>query len=361
MTPALFSSLTLRSVTAKNRIMVSPMCQYSAPNGVPGDWHFVHLATRAIGGAGIVMTEATAVRPDGRITPFDLGLWNDEQEQAFARIAQFVSEHGAVPGIQLAHAGRKASHSRPWERRRALGPSEGGWPVVGPSPLAWEEGDLVPKELTHDDIHALFEAFRESAKRALRAGFRILELHAAHGYLLHSFLSPLSNQRHDDYGGSFENRCRFLLECVAATRAVWPEDLPLFVRISASDFVEGGWSIDDSIRLSRWLAKAGVDLVDCSAGGASPAQKVVAVPHYQVAFASQMRRAAGMLTAAVGMISEPMAANQIIETGEADLVVLGRILLWHPYWPLHAAKTLGLTPPLPIQYARADGFSGIRG
>ncbi len=361
MTPTLFSPLTLRSVTVKNRIMVSPMCQYSAPDAVPGDWHFVHLATRAIGGAGLVMTEATAVRPEGRITPFDVGLWNDAQEQAFARIARFVSAHGAAPGIQLAHAGRKASHSRPWEGRQPLPPTDGGWPVIGPSPVPWDGNDLVPLELTRDDLRGLAGAFRQSALRALRAGFRVLELHAAHGYLLHSFLSPLSNRRADDYGGSLENRCRFLLECVAAVRAAWPDDLPLFVRISASDFVAGGWSIEDSIRLGRWLGPAGADLIDCSAGGASPEQIVVARPHHQVGFAARIRSEARVPTAAVGMIFEPEAANRVIENGEADLVGLGRILLWHPYWPLHAAKSLGLAPELPIQYARADGFGGTRG
>jgi 2,4-dienoyl-CoA reductase-like NADH-dependent reductase (Old Yellow Enzyme family) len=354
MSSALFSPLGLRSVTTRNRIMVSPMCQYSAPNGVPNEWHFVHLGSRAVGGAGIVMSEATAICPAGRITPYDVGLWNDQQEFAFARIAEFVAAQGAVPGIQLAHAGRKASHARPWEGRIPLKEGEGGWQVVGPGSQPWEPGDVAPRALDADGIADVLEAFRNSAQRALRAGFRIVEIHAAHGYLLHSFLSPLSNFRDDGYGGSLENRARLLLECIAAVRSVWPKELPVFVRISASDWVAGGWTIDDSIELACLLQSKAVDLIDCSSGGASPAQQVPAKPHYQVGFSSRIRREAAIATGAVGLIGEAIAAEAIITGGNADLVVMGRRILWDPYWPIHAAKELGARPPLPMQYARAD-------
>jgi len=356
MSPALFSPLRFRSLTARNRIMVSPMCQYSAPEAVPHEWHLVHLGSRAIGGAGIVMTEATAVCPEGRITPHDVGLWNDEQESSFARIASFVAAQGALPGMQLGHAGRKASHARPWEGRAPLTPSEGGWQTVAPGPEPWAPGGLIPRALDRDGIVAVVEAFRHSARRSLRAGFRVLEIHAAHGYLLHQFLSPLSNRRMDEYGGSWENRVRLLLECVAAVRSVWPEELPLFIRISASDWIDGGWTIADSVILGRRLKGVGVDLIDCSSGGASPAQQIPIEPHYQVGFAARIRRESGIATGAVGLIGEAVAANAIIAEGDADLVILGRRLLWDPYWPLHAAKRLGEVPALPIQYARADIF-----
>jgi 2,4-dienoyl-CoA reductase-like NADH-dependent reductase (Old Yellow Enzyme family) len=355
--PMLFQPLALRGLTARSRIMISPMCQYCATNGVPDDWHFVHLGSRAVGGAGIVMTEATAVEPIGRITPYDLGLWNDEQEAAFNRIAAFVAKQGALPGIQLAHAGRKASHLRPWEGRRPLLNEEGGWEVVGPSPLPWSEGDLVPHELTTADIVVLVEKYRSSAQRALRAGFKIVEIHAAHGYLLHSFLSPLSNRRSDEYGGTIERRARLLFEVVAVVRSIWPAELPVFVRVSATDWTDGGWNAEDTVWLARELGSRGVDVVDCSSGGTVPEQNVPVAPGYQVLLAAQVRREAKMKTAAVGLISTALQADEILTAGQADLIVLGRIALWDPYWPYHAAKELGVKLDLPIQYARSGIYA----
>lgn len=353
----LFEPLQLREVVVRNRIMISPMCQYCAPEAIPHEWHYVHLGSRAVGGAGIVMTEATAVEPRGRITPYDVGLWNDEQEAAFARITAFIAEQGAVPGIQLAHAGRKASHSRPWEDRRPIRPEDGGWEIVGPSPIPWADGGLVPKELTPDEIAYVVACFQNAAQRALRAGFRLVEIHAAHGYLLHSFLSPLSNHRTDAYGGSFENRIRILLETVQAVREVWPPELPLFVRLSVKDWVEGGWDVDDSIRLAKRLAPLGVDLIDCSSGGCVPEQRVPTHPGYQVPLAEAVRRGAGIRTGAVGLISEPVQAEEILANERADLVIVGRIALWDPYWPHHAASRLKAKVELPIQYARAGIYA----
>ncbi len=353
----LFEPLKLCEVTVPNRIMISPMCQYCAADAVPNTWHFVHLASRAVGGAGIVMTEATAVEPAGRITPFDVGLWNQEQEGAFSRIASFVLEQGCVPGVQLAHAGRKASHAPPWEDRRPLNPEEGGWHVVGPSPLPWKPGDLTPEELTTNDIGGLVKKFQASAKRALRAGFRLLEVHAAHGYLFHSFLSPNTNQRKDGYGGNFDARARFLLETVKAIREVWPSTLPLFVRLSAIDWLEDGWGLDDTVHLAKLLSTLGVDAIDCSSGGIVPEENVKPHPGYQIPFAETVRREAGVRTVAVGLIREPTIAEEIIANGRADLVAIGRLALWDPYWPHHAAKELKAKLTLPIQYARADIFA----
>ena len=336
--------------------MVSPMCQYSSPSAAPSDWHLIHLGSRAVGGAGIVMAEATAVEPIGRITPFDLGLWNDEQETAFARIAEFLTGQGAVAAIQLAHAGRKASHGRPWEDRRPIPAERGGWQVIGPSAVPWQEGDLVPREMTPSDIAQVVERFQAAARRALRAGFRLLEIHAAHGYLFHSFLSPLSNHRTDDFGGSLEGRTRFLIQAVEAVRQVWPAELPLFVRLSVTDWAKGGWDLPDTIQLVRLLAQRGVDVIDCSSGGASPAQQVPVAPGYQVPFSETVRRDTGIRTAAVGMISEPEQAEEIVTNQRADIVVIGRLALWDPYWPHHAAKKLGAKVTLPVQYARADIF-----
>ena len=352
----LFSSLNLRRVIIPNRIMISPMCQYSAKDAVPHDWHFVHLGTRAVGGAGIVMTEAVAVEPAGRITPFDVGLWNDDQQTAFTRIAGFINDQGAVAGLQLAHAGRKASHSRPWENRRPVSPSEGGWNVVGPSPIPWEPDDQIPQELTTNDICRLIDAFRHSAQRALAAGFRLVELHSAHGYLLHSFLSPLTNHRKDEYGGNFEGRTRFLLQTVEAVRSAWPDELPMFVRLSATDWVEGGWELTDTVRLARLLASMGVDAIDCSSGGIIPQAEIKPQAGYQVPFAEKVRHETGIRTVAVGMISQPDQAEDIIANGRADLVAIGRLALWDPYWPHHAAKVLRTNVDLPIQYERADIF-----
>lgn len=355
--PLLFEPLRLRDITIPNRIMISPMCQYCAQDAVPHDWHFVHLGSRAAGGAGIVMSEATAVDPAGRITPFDLGIWNDEQEAAFLRIAGFIGEQGAVAGIQLAHAGRKASHARPWEERKPLSPEEGGWPVVGPSAMPWVPEAPMPRELTPEDIRSLVQGFRMAAKRAHRAGFRLLELHAAHGYLFHSFLSPVTNRRKDGYGGDFEGRSRFLLETVEALRAVWPGDLPLLVRLSVTDWVEGGWELADTVRLAKLLSSLGVDAIDCSSGGIVPGEKIKVHPGYQVPLAEALRREAKIRTIAVGLIQDPTQAEEIIANERADLVAIGRLALWDPYWPYHAAKVLGVDPPLPIQYARADIFS----
>lgn len=336
--------------------MISPMCQYCAADAIPHDWHFVHLGSRAVGGAGIVVTEATAVEPAGRITPYDLGLWNDEQESAFARIAAFVGEQGALPGIQLAHAGRKASHKRPWEDRRPLSPELGGWEVIGPSAVPWKDGDLIPREMTGSDITRVITQFQNSVKRARGAGFRLIELHAAHGYLFHSFLSPLSNRRSDAYGGDFKGRTRFLLEAVHAIREVWPPEFPLFVRISTTDWAEGGWQLADTVQLAKRLKGLDVDVVDCTSGGNVPEQNISVHPGYQVPFADVVRREAKIRTAAVGLISEPAFAEEIIASGRADIVVIGRMALWDPHWPHHAAKALRSEVKLPLQYKRSDIF-----
>ncbi len=353
----LFEPIELRTVTTRNRIMMSPMCQYSAPDSIPNDWHYVHLATRAVGGSGIVMTEATAVEPRGRISPWDVGLWNDEQEAAFSQITEFVSEQGAVPGIQLAHAGRKASHMRPWEDRKPIPVEEGGWEIVAPSPLPLTKSDIVPTELTQDDIAGIVKRYGESAARALRAGFKIIEIHAAHGYLLHSFLSPLTNQRTDAYGGDFDNRIRALLEVVTSVREEWPAELPLFVRISASDWYEGGWDVPDSVELAKRLRDLEVDVIDCSSGGAVPEQKITVHPGYQVPFAHAVREGAEIMTAAVGLISQPVQAEEILANGRADIIVIGRMALWSPYWPHHAASELKAEVKLPIQYARSGIYA----
>jgi 2,4-dienoyl-CoA reductase-like NADH-dependent reductase (Old Yellow Enzyme family) len=353
-TPALFQPLTLRAITLRNRIGVSPMCQYSATDGVANDWHFVHLGARAVGGAGLVIVEATAVAPEGRITPGCLGLWNELQMEPLARIAQFVKAQGAVAGIQIAHAGRKASAALPWHGGAHLSAAQGGWPIIAPSALAFG-GELttVPRAMTETDILRVQNNFVATAQRALAAGFEWLELHAAHGYLFNSFLSPLSNQRTDQYGGSFENRSRLLLNTTRAVRKVWPDHLPLAVRISAIDWKEGGWQIEDSIALAKLLKAEGVDLMDCSSGGVVPDAKITVVPGYQVPFAEKVRHGANIATAAVGFITEPQQADDIVRTGQADVVLLARQFLRDPYWPAHAARTLGhkLTPP--NQYARA--------
>ena len=352
----LFSPLTLRGVTLRNRVAVSPMCQYSSEDGFANDWHLVHLGSRAVGGAGLILTEAAAVEARGRISPQDLGIWKDKHIDFLKRITRFMSEHGAVPGIQLAHAGRKASTYRPWaDARGTVPPDEGGWPVVGPSAEVFVEGYSQPTALGEDELGEIVEAFSDAAGRALEAGFKVAELHAAHGYLLHSFLSPLVNKRADRYGGSFENRVRLMLEVTDAVRAVWPEDLPLFVRISASDWTEGGWTVDDSVALARLLKACGVDLIDCSSGGAVPGVEIPVGPGYQLPFATQVRREAGVPTGAVGLITEAAQADRIIREGEADVVLLARELLRDPYWPLHAARELGLSvePLWEPQYQRA--------
>lgn len=332
------------------------MCQYSSVNGTANDWHFVHLGSRAVGGAGLVIVEATAVSPEGRITPADAGIWSDEHMEPLARINRFMKEHGAVAGIQIAHAGRKASAARPWEGGDHLDEKNGGWTPVAPSAVAFGDGlDKVPHALTVEEIGRIQQDFVAATRRALAVGYEWLELHSAHGYLSHEFVSPLTNQRTDGYGGAFENRIRFLMETAVATRAVWPDDFPFTVRLSCSDWVEGGWDIEQSIELSRRLKAVGVDLIDCSSGGAVPHAKIPVGPGYQVGFAERIRREAQIATAAVGMILEAEQADQIIRSGKADVVLLAREMLRDPYWPARAARELGQKPAMspPSQYARA--------
>jgi 2,4-dienoyl-CoA reductase-like NADH-dependent reductase (Old Yellow Enzyme family) len=350
----LFCPLALRGVTLRNRIAVSPMCQYSATEGRANDWHLVHLGARAVGGAAMVLFEATAVEPRGRISPADLGLWDDAQIESLARIVRFVEAQGAVPGLQLAHAGRKASVRPPWDQGGApLAPAEGGWTTVGPSAIPFADGHAPPRALEAREIPGLVRAFAEAARRAAAAGFRAIEIHAAHGYLLHQFLSPLSNRRDDPWGGSFENRTRLAREVVSAARAEWPERLPLLVRISATDWVDGGWDVEQTVALSRALGALGVDLVDVSSGGLAAQAKVPAGPGYQTGFAERIRREGGVRTGAVGMITSPEQADHVIRTGQADLVLLARELLRDPHFPLRAARALGQDGPWPRQYLRA--------
>jgi 2,4-dienoyl-CoA reductase-like NADH-dependent reductase (Old Yellow Enzyme family) len=351
---ALFSSLVQRGVTLRNRIVVSPMCQYSCADGLATDWHLVHLGSRAVGGAAVVMAEASAVEARGRISPQDLGIWQDAHVEPLARVARFVREHGAVPAIQLAHAGRKASTARPWEGGGPLTPAQGGWTVVAPSALPFDAGHAVPAELDVAGLAAIKDAFVAAARRALAAGFELVEIHAAHGYLLHQFLSPLSNRRTDRYGGTFENRVRLLTEVVAAVRAAWPERLPLWVRVSATDWAEsGGWDLPQTVELARILKSAGVDLLDCSSGGTLPHAKIPAGPGFQVPFAEAVRRETGLASGAVGMIADPAQAEAIVGGGRADIVLLARQFLRDPYWPLHAARALGVDLGWPAQYRRA--------
>ena len=353
MTAALFSPFRLRSVEFANRIGVSPMCQYSSHDGFANDWHLVHLGSRAQGGPGLVEMEAAAVLPEGRISPDDLGIWNDEHIPALKRIASFLHGQGVRAGMQLAHAGRKASTQSPFVGTGVVPPENGGWQPVAPSVIAFAPNYAMPAALDHSGINRVVEAFGKAAVRVLEAGFDFVEIHAAHGYLLHEFLSPLSNHRSDSYGGSFENRARLLIEVVDAVRRVWPERLPLFVRISATDWAEGGWNIDESVQLAGLLREHGVDLVDCSSGGLVADAKVPMAPGYQVGFAARIRREAGIATAAVGMITEPAQANEIVANGDADLVFLARAMLRDPYWVLHAAAAVGETISWPKQYLRA--------
>jgi len=349
----LFDPLTIRSVSLPNRLAISPMCQYSAEDGFANDWHLVHLGSRAVGGAGLIIMEATAVVPEGRITPFDLGFWKDEQVAAVSRITTFIKVQGAVPGIQLAHAGRKASCAPPWKGGKQLSVAEGGWQIVAPSAVPFEEGTMLPAEMSVADIEQLTKDFASAAGRAKEAGFEVVEIHAAHGYLLHEFYSPLSNFRTDAYGGSFDNRIRLLLEVVAAVQTEWPKELPLFVRISSTDWVEGGWSVADSVALATRLQKAGVDLIDCSSGGNISHAKIPVAPGYQVPFASRIRKETGILTGAVGLITTAEQAATIIANGEADLVLIARESLRDPYFPLRAASQLQQDIDWPVQYMRA--------
>ncbi|MGC8529773.1 MAG: NADH:flavin oxidoreductase/NADH oxidase [Leptospirillia bacterium] len=348
----LFSPWHLRGIELRNRIVVSPMCQYMAQDGVAGEWHRVHLGSRAVGGAGMVIVEATAVSPEGRISPGDLGLWNEAQEAALRPIVAFMRSQGAVSGLQIAHAGRKASTAPPFLGGRFLTPAEGGWPLLAPSAVAFGENG-VPREMEESDIARVRDSFVSAARRAISAGFDYLELHMAHGYLLHSFLSPLSNRRTDSYGGSLDARMRFPLEVAHAVRKVWPEDRPLGVRISAVDWVDGGWDLESSLALSRKLRDLGVDLVDCSSGGIVSHAFIPVGPGYQTAFSERIRQEVGVATLAVGMITDPAQAEHILVTGQADGVALAREMLRDPYWPLHAADRLGVQCPWPAPYARA--------
>lgn len=350
---ALFSPFPLRSLVLRNRIAVSPMCQYTSVDGFANDWHLVHLGSRAVGGAALVMTEATAVRADGRISPQDLGIYLDDHVSMLTRIVTFLHQQGSAAGIQLAHAGRKASTSAPWLGGTAVDPVAGGWQVVGPGDVAFAANYPSPRTLSTDEIADVVRAFREAASRARLSGFDVAEIHAAHGYLIHQFLSPLSNTRTDHYGGSFDNRARLLREVVSAVRQVWPDRLPVFVRVSATDWTPGGWDIDETIALSRTLGQLGVDLIDCSTGGNVVGAKIPVGPGYQVPFAGRVKREAGIATGAVGLITTPRQANDIIANGEADLVLLAREMLRDAYWPLHAAQELGATEPWPVQYLRA--------
>lgn len=350
----LLTPITIRDVALRNRIVVSPMCEYSSRDGFANDWHLVHLGSRAIGGAGLILTEASAVTEDGRISPVDLGIYRDEHVEPLARIFHFIEQHGGVPGMQLAHAGRKASTSEPWKGGAPLTPDHGGWtPIWAPSAIPFRDGWQTPRAMDRGDIALVVHAFAAAATRLLAAGGKVAEIHAAHGYLLHEFLSPLSNERLDEYGGSFESRARFLLEVVDAIRGVWPERLPLFVRISASDWTEGGWTIEDSVALASRLKTRGVDLIDCSSGGNVAHATIPLGPGYQVAFAEAVRRETRVMTGAVGLITDPAQAESILQSGQADLIILARQLLRDPYWPLHAAQALGDKAHPPVQYLRA--------
>jgi 2,4-dienoyl-CoA reductase-like NADH-dependent reductase (Old Yellow Enzyme family) len=354
-TARLFSPLTLRDITLRNRIVVSPMCEYSSVDGLANDWHVVHLGSRAVGGAGLVFTEACAVTADGRISPEDLGIWSDAHIDVLARITSFIDAHGGVAGVQLAHAGRKASTIKPSAGTGPVAVADGGWrPIWAPSPEAFTTGWIVPHALDQAGIDGITAAFVAATRRAYAAGFRVVEVHAAHGYLLHEFLSPLSNHRTDQYGGSFENRCRFPLEVVRAVREAWPERLPLFIRISATDWDDAGWSVEDSVAFARLLAPLGVDVIDCSSGGnTAHYQGPKMAPGYQVFLSNRVRTEATIMTGTVGMITAPEQAEAILQEDQADLVFLARELLRDPYWPLHAAHALGVDGAWPVQYLRA--------
>jgi 2,4-dienoyl-CoA reductase-like NADH-dependent reductase (Old Yellow Enzyme family) len=349
----LFREIRIRNIKLKNRIIVSPMCQYSSEDGFANEWHLVHLGSRAVGGASLVIAEATAVSPEGRISNRDLGIWKDEHIDFLRKITRFITKNGAVPGIQLAHAGRKASVTSPWEGNRLIASSEGGWKPVAPSAIPYSDAMDTPESLDIRDINRIISNFADASKRAADAGFMVAEIHAAHGYLVHEFLSPLSNKRNDNYGGPFENRIRLLKEIIQAVRRVWPDDFPLFVRISVTDWSENGWNPDESVKLASMLKELGVDLIDCSSGGIIPDVKIPAGPGYQVPFSERIRREAGIPTAAVGLITTARQAEQILECGQADMIVLARQMLRDPYFPLHAAEELGEDIDWPVQYLRA--------
>jgi 2,4-dienoyl-CoA reductase-like NADH-dependent reductase (Old Yellow Enzyme family) len=349
----LFSPLKLRELVFRNRVFVSPMCQYSSEDGMPTDWHLVHLGSRAVGGAGLVMVEATSVSPVGRISPWDNGMWSEAHGRAFARITKFVTEHGAAAGVQLAHAGRKASTDRPWNGGGAVAIEQGGWEPIAPSALRFAENYPMPRAMTLDDIEQVIRQFRDAARYSLDAGFEVVEIHAAHGYLVHEFLSPLSNHRTDEYGGALANRMRFGLRVAQAVREVWPGKWPVFVRISATDWVAGGWDLPQSVEFAKELKKIGIDLIDCSSGALVPDATIPVGPGYQVPFAEAIRQQARIATGAVGMITRPKQAEEIIASGKADAVLIARELLRDPYWPLHAAAELGDEIEWPRQYGRA--------
>ncbi len=351
--PGLFDPLSIRDVTFRNRIGVSPMCQYSAHDGMASDWHLVHLGARAVGGAGLVCAEATAVAADGRISPSDLGIWKDAHIPMLARIAAFIAANGAVPAIQIAHAGRKGSSSAPWDGGKPMPLALGGWQTMAPSSVAFSPDWPAPRAATADDLAGIISAFAAAAIRARTAGFQLLEIHAAHGYLLHEFLSPIANRREDGYGGSFDRRCRLLIEVVEAVRKAWPGSLPLAVRLSCTDWVDGGWGIDDAVALARLLRSREVDVIDCSSGGQVANAAIPLGPGYQVPFAERIRREAGIATAAVGMITDCQQAEAVVREGRADLVLMAREFLRDPYWPMRHAKELGQAPAAPKQYGRA--------
>ncbi|MBN8861426.1 MAG: NADH:flavin oxidoreductase/NADH oxidase [Sphingobacteriales bacterium] len=351
--PMLFSPLSIKSITFRNRITVSPMCQYSSEDGFANDWHLVHLGSRAVGGAGIVITEATAVSPEGRISPDDLGIWKDEHIDTLQQITSFIHAQGSIAGIQLAHAGRKASTRSEWKGGGQISLAEGGWQTLSASALPFAEHYEAPVELDHNGIEKVKKDFTAAAQRALAAGFKLIELHAAHGYLLHQFLSPLSNKRNDRYGGNFENRSRLLLETIDGIKKVWPDSLPFWVRISATDWIEGGWDIDASVQLASLLKGKGVDLIDVSSGGTSPNANIPAGPGYQVPFAARIKKETGILTGAVGLITEAAQAEEILQENKADMIVMARAFLRDPYFPLHAAKALNHDLTWPVQYRRA--------
>lgn len=349
----LFTPIEFRSLKIRNRIFVSPMCQYSCVDGVPNNWHLVHYGSRAVGGAGLVMVEATGVVPEGRISPLDCGLWNDQQAEAFKPITAFIAEHGATPAIQLGHAGRKASTEAPWLGGKAVPPEAGGWQPLAPSPLAFAEGMPTPAKLTESGLNTISNAFVAATERALNAGFKVVEVHMAHGYLLHQFLSPLTNKRKDQYGGSLENRLRFPLHVAEQVRKKWPEELPVFVRISATDWAESGWDLEQSVELCKMLKQLGIDLIDCSTGGLIPDAVIPVAPGFQVPMAAEIKKRVAIATGTVGMITKAEQAEQILVTGQADAVLLARELLRDPHWPLRAAKTLNADHPWPHQYERA--------
>ena len=349
----LFDELNIKGIRLKNRIVVSPMCEYSSVDGFSNDWHLVHLGSRAVGGAGLIISEATAVSPEGRITPDDLGIWKDEHIEGLKRITAFIEAYDCVAGIQLAHAGRKASNSSPWKGGRMLSDDNGGWPTVAPSAIPFRDTEKDPVELDKQGIEKVKADFKSATIRSVEAGFKVAEIHAAHGYLLHQFYSPLSNQRTDEFGGAFENRIRLLLEVTDVVKEVWPKDFPLFVRISATDWTEGGWTLEDSIQLAKILKTKGVDLIDASTGGNVPHAKIEVGPGYQVTYAEAIKKQTGILTGAVGMITTAEQAEEIVASGKADVVIIAREFLRDPYFPLHAAKELGVDVKWPAQYDRA--------